>query len=423
MSAALAGAMFSVSTLAGHLQITLYIAFTLTLYWLWHLLIFRSQKGPLVGARPVPATWARIVSFPVTGLVAFGASAVQLLPSLELTRLSVRAGLTYTQAAEFSVSPTGLITLLIPRFFGDNPAAFWGLKWSLVEVFGYVGILPLFLALMAVALRRRQASIIAFFAVLAVLALLLSLGDYTILHGWLYRFVPGFDKVRSAGRFLLLFDFALAVLAAFGLDRLGKPLRKRERQRYRAVIYVSLAAIAGSVFVASPFFYYALLTSQDKDPIIFQRIEQAVASLNLSVLFLAASVVLLVLARYRFRWGRTLQGASVLLIAIDLFSAGASFNPTSDDLLRGFDHPQIVQFLKERNVKELARVDSVTDAGERWQPNTTLLNELGDVMGVFNPIQCCWPTTICTGKAWAAVAPLLTTSSMPNTSLLAKKSS
>lgn len=386
ISAAFAGAVFAVSVLAGHIQITLYIAFTLTLYWLWHLLFPRWKRDSSATGHSASAFWPRVLSLPITGLVALGASAVQVLPSFELTRLSVRAELTYSGAAEYAASPTGLITLLIPHFFGDNPVTFWGVKWNLVEVYGYVAILPLLLAPLAIILRRNRSGIVLFFAGLAAAALLLSLGEYTVLHGWLHRFVPGFDKVRSAGRFLLLFDFALAVLAALGLDHLGSPLRKRERPRYKVLRSLGVTALAGLVFVACPFFYYSLLTSQDKDPVIFQRVEQVIASLNLSVLFLAASVVLLVVGRRHFKRGVILQGVAVLLITLDLFSANAGFNTTTEDVLTGFDHPQIIQFLKERTREEPGRVDSVTGISGKWQPDVTLLNQVGDVMGIFNPM-------------------------------------
>ena len=435
-SAALAGAIFGISILAGHTQITLYMAFTLSLYWLWQLLAprlipstpprraaFASISHSSAAERQIPAfasishssaaerqvpgtpattslgagsaisqnaaarsTWLRGVSLPITGLIAFGVSALQLLPTYELTRLSLRADITYAKATEFAASPSGLITLLVPHFFGDNPAAFWGLKWNLTEVYGYVGIMPLVLALLAMVVWKRRSGMALFFAVLALLALLLSLGEYTVLYGWLYKFVPGFDKVRSAGRFLLLFDFAIALLAAFGLDTFKGHLRKRERPSYRMVQVFGLATLAGSVFIATPFYYSALLTSQDKDPMILQRIQEVINSLNLSVLFLAASVVALVLNRYLRRGRPALVYGAVLLIVVDLFSANAGYNPTTESVVSGFSHPQVLAFLKDHTNGQPGRIDSVTNVWDVWQPDTTLLNQVDDLMGIFNPM-------------------------------------
>lgn len=385
VSAVFSGAVFAVSILAGHTQITLYIAFSLFLYWLWHV-VFPDSRRSAGASRPISARWLRIASLPVAGAVAFAASAIQLLPTYELVRLSVRADLTYAKASEYAASPTGLITLLIPHFFGENPQAFWGLKWNLTEVYGYVGILPLLLIPLAIVLRKRDGGAAPFFAVLAVLSLLLSLGEYTVLHGLLYRFVPGFDKVRAAGRFLLLLNFAVAVLAGVGLDGLSRRLSRRDRPWYRLVTNFNLVVLAGSVFLAAPFYYHALLTSQDKDPVIFQRVSDIINSLNLSMLFLAAGVLGLAMFPRLFGRRQLMLSLAVLLIVVDLFSANAGFNPTTEEVLTGYGHPEVVRFLKAGADQELARVDSVTNVWDAWQPDATLLYQLDDVMGIFNPM-------------------------------------
>src|SRR6185436_4635981 len=123
----------------------------------------------------------------------------------------------------FAASPLGLITFLVPQFFGDSPADYWGLRWSLQESYGYLGVTGLLLAALALAVDGRQRRVLAA-ALLALLALAVALGETTPLHGLMYRLVPGFDKVRAPGRALLFVDLAGALLIGFGVARLAGPI-------------------------------------------------------------------------------------------------------------------------------------------------------------------------------------------------------
>jgi hypothetical protein len=42
----------------------------------------------------------------------------------------------------------------------------------------------------------------------------------SILHGWVYAFVPFADKARSASHSVYIWQFAMFILAAHGIDRL-----------------------------------------------------------------------------------------------------------------------------------------------------------------------------------------------------------
>jgi hypothetical protein len=83
----------------------------------------------------------------------------------------------------------------------------------------------LFLAVIGVFSRKR----IAFFClILAVLSLLISLGDQTFM-GPIAWHTPILNKVRQPIRVLYLYDFATAVLAAFGLSFILSQLQDRKK--------------------------------------------------------------------------------------------------------------------------------------------------------------------------------------------------
>jgi hypothetical protein len=79
------------------------------------------------------------------------------------------------------------------------------------------------LAALALLAGRRDRRVLAIW-LLGLLGLAVALGETTPLHGWLYRLVPGFDKVRAPGRALLFVDLAGALLVGFGVARLSRRL-------------------------------------------------------------------------------------------------------------------------------------------------------------------------------------------------------
>ncbi|MDP2659782.1 MAG: YfhO family protein [Dehalococcoidia bacterium] len=379
-SAIAAGAAYGVSILAGHVQMTLYLGLFIALYWLWGHISGWWSKGAL---RPRWLGSRCTASLPVTMLVAFGLAAIQLLPSAELTNLSIRANISYAQSTEYAVTPLGLVTLIVPHFLGPDSTDFWGIKGNLTEVYGYAGILVMLLAVLALVVRSRTLSWRWFFAIASVLFLLLSLGQDTILQGWLYRFVPGFDKVRAPGRFLFFFDFGVAILAGFGLDALTRPLARRDRPPLKIVIWISAAAVA-LASIGSLLFLQALLNSQDKDPAIFQRIQSATSGMATTLVFLLVGLVLLLLHRYRGRWRAMIPWIAIAVIVVDLFSAGWMYNTTPQNILEGFNQPQVIRFLQAD--EDNFRIDSATNVYDAWQPGTNLNNLIGDVQGLFNPM-------------------------------------
>ncbi|MGC8782044.1 MAG: hypothetical protein ACP5UQ_14375, partial [Anaerolineae bacterium] len=197
---ALAGVLFGFGVLAGHPQTFLYIAYLAAAYFL-----FRAVRLQL----PIGFVAAAAVILAVATL---GISAGHWLPGLQMYGFSPRAGLSYDAVAN-----------------GFRPAELWGLlrpnpgQWSPL----YVGIIPLALALVALALRRRAET--WFWASTTLIALLLSLGRYGFLYPLFYRFVPGFAVFRDQERIALVVSFGLAVLAGYGVAALADAARASGR--------------------------------------------------------------------------------------------------------------------------------------------------------------------------------------------------
>ncbi len=405
--AAASGAVLAVATLAGHIQITLFILLTLGLYTLWHILVeFQASQATIetshvssISAKPPRGTFHGLRFTPTltllrpflflltTLLITIGLSALLLFPAYEMSQYTLRAELTYPEAARYSLHPVQMIGLLVPDYFGRDPALHWG-PWERVET-GYIGLMTLILALIGALLYRGR--IKGFFIGLGIIALLLALGGYSLLHGWLYAAMPGFDQLRAPARFILLLDFSLAALAAFGLNQLIQPTfdEKTGRVLPKLLKYLSWV-LGGLIIVAAPLSYYALLVTQDRNPVIFNRAAAAAAGVATFAFFAIAALVVLYLINKRWLYEWAAGVVVSLVIMLDLFTVGANVDVGHTDPTAGFDHPEALAFLQ--NDPDPYRIEVTTDVWHVWQPNTALLAGLYDAWGLYNPLTLAAPT-------------------------------
>jgi hypothetical protein len=369
-----AGAALAVAFLAGHIHMVMFQVLVLSAFVLAAPLSWRARLS----------LWRRASTLAITGLVAFGATALKALPGAQQAGYSVRSELPWNLATDFSAWPIGLATLFLPHLWGSNPTNYWG-PWSNTEVLGYVGILPLLLAALALVLRRSFHSV--FFVALAVVALLLCVGDATPLYGWVFRFVPGFSLVRTPGRYLYVFDFAIAVAAGIGLDGLRVLATTRrgalpDEERILGWLARFLACgIAVVLGLALP----ALVILQADNANLVPRIITATQDFFFLALFLGAALVLLGGVLLRWLSPNAATALAVAIVAVDLASAYHDFNPTTDDPAVGFKHPELIARLQQ--APGVFRIDSETGAISLWQPDSASVIGLQDAGGLYNPTQ------------------------------------
>ena len=128
----------------------------------------------------------------------------------------------YEFASSWSLHPEEIFALVIPEFvaFDTNttPHKYWGRNAFKINS-EYVGIVPLFFAILALS-RTRKKTHIAFLLGLFILAVAYALGPHTPLHKLLFHIVPGVSVLRAPGMIAFLFAFALCALGAYSLHRL-----------------------------------------------------------------------------------------------------------------------------------------------------------------------------------------------------------
>lgn len=230
---ALAGLAWTLQWLCGHPQVPMMTG-AMAVAWAAHC-AWRHERVP---ARRLARGGLAVGTVLVVGLAG---AAVYLLPLLELAPSTIRAhGIPDTdEAATWRVPAAALGTALAPFALGGPGTSADGPLFE--ERTFYAGVATLLLALAALPSRRRAA--VPFFAAAAGLSLLLALGPLTHLPV-LVQALPGFGKLRVPARFVFLLDASLALLAAFGLDRLAVAApAARRAARALGLVALGLAAV------------------------------------------------------------------------------------------------------------------------------------------------------------------------------------
>ena len=200
------GAIVGLALLAGHTQAAYIVLFGAAIYALLKGLAYFRKRNWLAGLRGIAALGVMILM----GLLL---AAGQLVPTIELTRLSVRSGgLPYNEAASFSLKPGLIFKAFLPPLAWEPPFS---------EYVAYLGLIGLVLAGIGawVIARRQRAGSEALG--LALVGVFLAFGAYNPVYYLLFRFVPGFDFFRAPARWLLLYGFGAAILAGTGLEVLS----------------------------------------------------------------------------------------------------------------------------------------------------------------------------------------------------------
>ncbi|HTB63384.1 MAG TPA: hypothetical protein VK737_07315 [Opitutales bacterium] len=268
----------------------------------------------------VAAPAARWRALPLLAAVYLGGAALaaaQLLPGLAAVGESVRQGtLPYDFVRQVSFPPENLLTMIAPGFFGNLHAVnYWGRAY-LWEVSLFAGVSGVVLAGLALGDKQHGARTRRD-ALLAVLLLVLALGDYTPLLHILYLHAPGFGEFRSLSKFTFsAMLFGTQAIAA-GADAVWRG-RMSGRFYGPAVSGLGLLAVGVGIYLWSvpgslAFLFAKISTSIDtftatarwSDAGFLQHAtKQAGASLTLAgVLLVMAGASLLAARRWpKWRW-------------------------------------------------------------------------------------------------------------------------
>ena len=205
-----------------------------------------------------------------------------------------------------------LITFFAPDFFG-HPVTRNDWFGHYAEWAGFIGVVPLLLALYGVAYAKHIRK--SFFVIAAIVTLFFALPTY--LTDILYALRIPVLSTSSAARIIVLSSFSLAVLSAMGYEALMVHWEKK------AVGKLWKTAIVGGIFLA--IFWFVVKGLHPLDP---EKLGIAVRNSLLPTLFLVSSLALIVTGVYLpKKYIIFCVYALLLLTSIDLVRFSAKWMP------------------------------------------------------------------------------------------------
>ncbi len=354
----------ALAALAGHPQVFAYLG----LVALGYALLPAPQQG---------GGWPDRMR-PIAALVlGVGMASVLFVPMLALAGESVRSAGAPGRAFDVSLAPHQLPQLLFPFLYGGQahvvglgPGTYTGGD-SWIESTGFVGLVPLALAGLAIWLRPRRAEV-RFFAVATLLALAVCVGD-ALPFAKLLALLPGLDRFRVPARLLFVTTLSLSVLAGIGLQALwALPRPQRSRTLRRAVLILGgVGAIA----------WLGAATTSDRaggiraSPLLLLQVGSA--ALAAALLFLAC------------RYARpAVRMAFVAGLALELASV-AAFAPWRDSpkASEAFAFPETLRGVHDDLARSRQRSVTLSAFGplETAPPNRNQIWEIPSVIG-YGPL-------------------------------------
>jgi hypothetical protein len=181
------------------------------------------------------------------GLLTAGviAAAVQILPTIELLRNSLRATASYDFFSSFSLPPRFVLTFFAPFIMGGGDGELFRAPYIgpafVGEYIAYVGAASIMLAIVALLLKPDTRT--KFWALVVIVCLALAFGRFLPLNLYkLVYYIPVINLFRVPARHLMEVEFAIAVLAGRGLTAIAS-------SRTSAKTLRSVSVAGGLVFL------------------------------------------------------------------------------------------------------------------------------------------------------------------------------
>jgi hypothetical protein len=191
-SAILAALVIALQIFGGHFQICFYTYLVILVFVIFHFFYLKPEMR-------LRFLGLSVLSF-VLGIII---ASPQLYAAMELYSRSVREKLTYEIFSSHAFPLNSVPALLFPFLYDGKPL-------------GYIGQIPIILAIAALTIGWRSNIHIRFWGIVAILALSLAVGDaFRPLNKLMFHF-PIYGSFRVPLRHIFEFSFSLSILSAFG---------------------------------------------------------------------------------------------------------------------------------------------------------------------------------------------------------------
>ncbi len=235
-----------------HVQMAFYGVCCFGLYIVFEIISRLIKKEAIMGVLRAAGILA------VAGGLSFTMASDRYLSVMEYTQYSTRGtapiektlgqkqdlagGFDYEYATNWSFSPQEMMTFVVPNYFGfgkmkvgeEMQSTYWG-QMPFTDAANYMGIGVLALAIFG-AWHWRRDTFVQFLIATALFALLLSFGkNLPLLYNLFFNLVPNFNKFRAPQMALALTQFAVPILAGYGISGLLSQRHSTDRDRHKVV--------------------------------------------------------------------------------------------------------------------------------------------------------------------------------------------
>ena len=288
-------------------------------------------------------------------------AAVQVVPLIQLSNLSVRRDWSYEGFVSYSLPLSHSVLLLFPNLFGDFTGGYFG-RWDLSVVAFYFGWSTLFLGILALfATRVRNRAL--FWIAIACTSFTFALGSATSLSKIAYH-LPLIGKFGVPSRALIVTDFAAAVLGGIGLAHLLSGLVSKKQLLAACVTFGAISVAALTTVLIN---YSALVKLAAAVDVALP--EAAFANGFVYVPFILAAATIVSIPIVVRSGGRASGAAICVLLIVDLASSN----------WHGVERGYFIDRASLRMDAQWQMVqDDLLDTRGRLLP-------LGSVLGAFTP--------------------------------------
>ncbi len=369
----------TINIFAGHPQITVYSLILIILY------------GLILG---INAPVKTIKYYQIIGLILiFGIAlaSVQIIPTLELSTLSVRDEITFNFYTQYTLPPPEIIKLIFPYFFGGGNSRLYNINyfgsWTLTETTGYIGICTLILAVIGF-ISHGQKTVAKFWLIIVILSLLIAFGESTPL-GWLSYQVPIYNKFRCLARHFLEMSLGISVLASLGIQSLQN--NKISQSLWLKIMGVFTGILLLALFYIDFFIKPLIIANKSLDSeniINFKNPALIVPLIIFLVSILTIQLVLFIINKFNFK---PIGILLILLIILDLSSFSYFWNWQKESYYYEYtlieSHPSAMKYRDILNTENqrMISLEGVLGAMENMRPNLSRKWQIPNA-SIYNPL-------------------------------------
>lgn len=255
----LLGLALAFSFLAGHFQTFLYIFFFLIVFLIYKII----QDKKFIKFKNL-----KFIALPFVIFLLL--VSIQLIPTYQLTKESVRTKLSLELSQTESLNPKSLLNFLNPN---HNNVAFSGPyrgPWDRTQNYLFIGISTIILSLIGAIFSKHKLK--SFLLLMFVIAITYSLGKYFFAQPIFYKLIPFLNKIRAPSNMMLITEFCLILLAASGFKFVKDKMKKKIPYLALFILFIIILEIIPITKINTLLYARARPDSIARKPYIVEKI-------------------------------------------------------------------------------------------------------------------------------------------------------